>query len=349
MGFYKGAASKQSVPGYTVTIKVALAVCMMRRVGGASPLFSPIGEQEAKLHLDQRLSSIAEYMPGRSRWTLEGLLAACTGQFRLHSLSGLWRLLRRLGIHYQRARTYYHSPDPAYAAKLEYVLRVIGRYQAGKVVVLFADELTYYNHASPAAEYAPIGHQPKAGLAIGGERTWRAVAAVDAYTGRVISTQGHKVTVAMFVRFLQKVAEAYADALVIYLILDNWPVHFHPDVMEALVEQEWPFPYLLPKTWMGLAPKGKYKNLKLPIQLVPLPTYASWLNPVEKIWRATKQGYIHNHSLANNFKELIRIVGEFLAGLEGPSQRILSLVGLLNPQGVFASALSQGRNHQDSS
>lgn len=322
---------------------------MMLKGGDASPLFPPMPAQAAKLHLEKRLSSIADYMPGASRWTLSGLLAACEDLFNVRSLSGLWYLLDHLGIHYQRARTYYHSPDPEYAAKLEYALRVIGRYRAGQVVVLFEDEVTYYNHASPAPAYAPVRQQPKAGLAIGGERSWRAVAAVDAYTGRVFSAQGQKVTIPMFVRFLQQVAQAYPEAKTIYILVDNWPVHFHPDIMEALVEQEWPFTYLLPKTWKELAPKGKYKKLQLPIQLVPLPTYASWLNPVEKIWRTTKQRYIHNHVLAHKFKELIQHVETFLKSLEAPSDKTLSMVGLQNPDGLFAKALDQGRRNHDSS
>ena len=53
----------------------------------------------------------------RARWTLKHLLLTCEG-LRLTSSSGLWRLLERLGISYQRARDYVRSPDPHYEQKL---------------------------------------------------------------------------------------------------------------------------------------------------------------------------------------------------------------------------------------
>lgn len=267
----------------------------------------------------------------------------------VRSPSGLWQLLRYFGISYQRARSYIHSPDLEYDAKCNYLLEIIARHRPGKVAVLFEDELTYYNHASPAADYATVCQQPKAGRAIGSERCWRAIAALDAFTGAVISSQGSRISIPKFVRFLEQVREAYSEHEVIYMILDNWPVHFHPDVLSALVEQEYPFSYHLPRSWLHLKPTGKYSNLQLPIQLIALPTYASWLNPTEKVWRTLKQQRIHNHSLANNFKELTENVDSFLQNLSTPSRKTRSMTGLLNPQGLFAEALVRAGAVLDSS
>ncbi|MBK9335612.1 MAG: transposase [Lewinellaceae bacterium] len=37
--------------------------------------------------------------------------------------------------------------------------------------------------------------------------------------------------------------------------------------------------------------------MNLPVQLHFLPTYASWLNPIEKVWKMLKQDLVHNHPL----------------------------------------------------
>ncbi|MBL1378410.1 transposase [Zobellella iuensis] len=54
----------------------------------------------------------------------------------------------------------------------------------------------------------------------------------------------------------------------------------------------------------------------MPIQIVPLPTYASWLNPIEKLWRKLRQELTHPHpwgrfleQFASDSVELLRYVG----------------------------------------
>lgn len=82
--------------------------------------------------------------------------------------------------------------------------------------------------------------------------------------------------------FYQKVCQLYPKAQVINLVQDNWPVHFHPDVLAALQQQTTRWPWHAPASWAKITPKTT-QSLNLPIQLVLLPTYASWINPIE-IW-----------------------------------------------------------------
>ena len=77
--------------------------------------------------------------------------------------SGLLKVLRKLGIARQKARSYVHSPDVLYAEKLAYMEQVISecaKSEGGKVAV-FMDELTYYNTPSPVADYAPKKNSQK--------------------------------------------------------------------------------------------------------------------------------------------------------------------------------------------
>jgi hypothetical protein len=49
----------------------------------------------------------------------------------------------------------------------------------------------------------------------------------------------------------------------------------------------------------------------LPIQRLWLPTYAAWLNPIEKLWRGLKQEVMHLHRLADAFDALKGHVASF--------------------------------------
>ena len=135
------------------------------------------------------------------------------------------------------------------------------------------------------------------------------------------------------------VVAQYPGVGAICLVVDNWPVHFHPDVTEALQERQCPFPFQLPASWKELRPSGKHRGEGLPMQPVPLPTCPPWLSPSEKTWRWPKRGLLHNRSFANDFKGLKVKVEEFPQPLNSPSIQTLSLVGLLRPDGIYADQL----------
>ncbi|HID52643.1 MAG TPA: hypothetical protein EYP41_11485 [Anaerolineae bacterium] len=65
------------------------------------------------------------------------------------------------------------------------------------------------------------------------------------------------------------------------------------------------------------------------IQLLCLPTYASWLNPIEKLWRWLKQDILHLHRLSDAWPELRQRVDQFLANFSHGSTELLRYVGLL--------------------
>lgn len=272
------------------------------------------------------------------------LLEELQDQWKVKTKSGLWQVLKKLGISYQRARAYVHSPDPQYEEKLAYVQQVLACHEAGKTEVLFADQFTYYNHPGVNRGFAQCKDQPKSRMAIGGSRQRRVAACMNAFTAQVTFIQRQKITIPTLVQLYQDVCQAYSKAETIYIVVDNWPVHYHPDVLEAFIEQTNPFEFKLPKSWQHLKPKGKYADLKLPIQLVSLPTYASWLNPIEKLWKWLKKDLIHQHQFAHLFKELFPMVDQFLQQFEQPSRELLSFSGLLRQDGIFAHSLTEAQH-----
>ena len=265
---------------------------------------------------------------------------------RLTHAGSLHRLLDRLGISRKRARDHLHSPDLQYLEKLRYVSDLLqeARKSGGRVVVAFVDELTYYRHPSPAEAYEQRGPiQPLARRGHGSDTKTRVIAAVDALTGKVTFAQGAKTDLPRIVGFYQALRGAHSGAERIYAVQDNWPVHFHPDVLCALEEQSRPFPFHPAKHWSTQpTPKAKKKwgGWGLPIQIVPLPTYAPWTNPIEKLWRWGKQEVLHLHPWSEKLDTLREWFSGFLSRFAEGSEELLRYIGLSDPTALYHSAWS---------
>jgi hypothetical protein len=265
---------------------------------------------------------------------LASVLSAC-GWLRLRSRPGLSRLLRRLGVRLKQARRHVHSPDGHYRDKLA----TIQLHLQSPDDLLFADEFTLYRQPSLAQAYEQRGHrQPLAELGYSSNRTWRLIAALHAGTGRVHWLEASQLSVGRLVAFYQQVAAAYPTASVVYLAEDNWPMHFHPDVLAALVPQHCPWPWPVSSRW-PTEPSPRAKRLHLPIQLLPLPTYASWTNPTEKLWRWLQQDLLHLHRFGDDWLGLKRAVGQFLDQFAHGSRALLRYVGLSDPARLYQTAL----------
>jgi transposase len=104
-------------------------------------------------------------------------------------------------------------------------------------------------------------------------------------------------------------------------------------VLIALEAQESPFPFLVPSHWPKVAScvaKKRYESWHLPIQLVQLPTYSPWLNPIEKLWRKLKQEFIYMHRYSQDPIGLQQQVLAFLHQFQAGSTDLLQYVGLLS-------------------
>ena len=76
------------------------------------------------------------YGQRQSRWTLAALQASCPW-LGVNTLGGLSQLLDRLAVRRKRARTYLHSPDADYAAKVAYLEACRAAAQAYPEAILF--------------------------------------------------------------------------------------------------------------------------------------------------------------------------------------------------------------------
>jgi hypothetical protein len=275
-----------------------------------------------------------------TRWTLASIQTVCAW-LGTTTPGSLAHLLDRLKLGYKRGRDHVHSPDDAYLAKLASVAVVLdhGRREDRPVAALYLDELTYYRQPSLARAWAASGHeQPLAERSHRSNTTTRIVGALDAATGRVHYRQASAIGVEQLVALYRDLGAVYSRDRRLYIMQDNWPVHYHPDLLVALEPQRllrrWP--RRLPPSWPAepsAKAKRRWGHLHLPIQLVPLPTYASWTNPIEKLWRWLKQDILHLHRLADHLEDLRTLVRAFLDQFQDGSTDLLRYVGLLHADG----------------
>jgi transposase len=100
-----------------------------------------------------------------------------------------------------------------------------------------------------------------------------------------------------------------------YVVQDNWSIHTHPDVQAGLVA--------LPQ-----------------VEPVWLPTYAPWLNLIEKLWRWLREQVLTLHRLADDWDALRERANAFLDQFAEASHALLQYVGL-SGEGKLAQALSK--------
>ena len=139
------------------------------------------------------------------------------------------------------------------------------------------------------------------------------IGALNALTGRVDYLENYVVGRRQVIQFYGQLDQRYGHVERLYVVQDNWSIHQHPDVLAALTG--------LPR----IAP-------------VWLPTYAPWLNPIEKLWRWLRQDQLYVHRLAHDWGVLRQRVNAFFDQFATGSHALLHYVGLLG-DGKLARAL----------
>jgi len=255
--------------------------------------------------------------PAPSRWTLRGIRATFPW-LKDYTLSGVWRVLHRYGLHIRAARVRQHSPDPEYAAKRDHLLDCLRDAAAhpGEVELVFLDEMGYHRWPAESGSWSPSAPAPAPLADRDGpnNKQWRVIGALNALSGRVDYLDAYIVGRAKLIRFYGQVAAAYPDARLIYVVQDNWSIHRHAEVEAALQDLS-----RIEPVWM--------------------PTYAPWLNPIEKLWRWLREQVLTMHRLAGDWDALRERVNAFLDQFAEESHALLQYVGLTG-EGKLAQVLS---------
>jgi DDE superfamily endonuclease len=248
--------------------------------------------------------------------------------------------LQGFGIHFKRSRDHVHSPDTHYLEKLADIVTALEAsvQSDGRIIVVFCDQFSFYRQPTGARDWCQRGasQQPLARRSHHRDTCGRIIGGLNGLTGQTTTRMASQITVSQLVSFYQDLCRTYPDAETIYVVLDNWPVHFHPDVLAALEPQQTPWEMKTPPSW-PTEPSTKAKRLNLAIQLLPLPTYASWCNPIEKLWRKLQQELLHLHRDAQDWPTLKEKIKDWLAKFEPASAELLRYVGLTERSKLYGA------------
>jgi hypothetical protein len=251
--------------------------------------------------------------PAPSRWTLRTIRAA-VDWLTDYTMSGVGRVLQTcgLGLHTSWARSF--SPDPDYTKKVRWLhrwLRDAARHP-DTVAALFLDEFGYQRWPEVAPTW---GLQAAVAPRAGNPPQWRTIGALNALTGQVHYLDGYIVDRQQVIHFYSRLDRAYPKQVeLIYVIQDNWNIPTHPDVLTALES----YPRIKP-VW--------------------LPTYAPWLNPLEKLWRWLRQDILKLHRWVEDWPHVKQRGPDFLGQFAPGSAALLRYVGLQG-KGKLATGLN---------
>jgi transposase len=250
--------------------------------------------------------------PAPSRWTLRTIQASVEWLTE-YTVSGVWRVLQTcgLGLHTSCARLF--SPDPDYRRKVRRLhrgLRDAARHP-DTVVALFLDEFGYQRWPEVAPTW---GAEAAVAQRAGNNQQWRTIGVLNALTGQVNYLDGYIVGRQQVLQFYSRLDRAYPEVARLYVIQDNWNIHTHPDVVTALAG----YPRITP-VW--------------------LPTYAPWLNPLEKLWRWLRQDVLKMHRWVEDWPQVKQRVHDFLDQFAHGSAALLRYVGLVG-KGKLATVIN---------
>lgn len=250
-----------------------------------------------------------------SRWTLDRL-RKCLTWLEPYTLSGVCRVLSRCGLCIRSGRVRQYSPDAGYAEKVKHLYECLRQTATAPEshVLVFVDEMGYrrWPEAGRVWTQAAPTAVPVAGCGGKNNAQWRVIGALNAMTGAVCYLDGYVVGRQKVIEMYRKLTQIYPEAETLYVVQDNWSIHKHPDVLGALSE--------LPQ-----------------VKPVWLPTYAPWLNPIEKLWRWLRQDVLKMHALGGDAEALRERVNGFLDTFASGSDTLLRYVGLQG-EGQLAEA-----------
>lgn len=171
-------------------------------------------------------------------------------------------------------------------------------------VLLFQDEASFYRQPSQGWLWASRGRrQPPMRYSHRSNTLMRVVGFLDVVTGQVLARDFPKVTVERLAQCIGQVSQAYSGVQRIYLVWDNWPNHHHPVVLQAV-----------------------QNDPRLVVLL--LPTYAPWLNAIEKLWRLLHQEVTHAHPWCDDFNQFRQSILNKLEEFSEGSAGLLRYCGL---------------------
>ena len=222
----------------------------------------------------QRIVSVAGARPDAqgiplTRWSLPRLSAHLAGEGIVVSPRHLGTLLAEAGLSFQRTRTWKASPDPDYAEKAARILALCEQPPRDGPVVSFDQMGPVSLRPTAGAGWAPRGRPERQRADYNRRAGIRYVfGAYDVHTDRLRVRLRPKRAGSDMLTFMRQIRLAYPERQRIYWIQDNLSCHWTPAIRAWAADNN--------------------------VELVPTPTYASYLNRIESHFGAIGEFVVKN-------------------------------------------------------
>jgi transposase len=215
---------------------------------------------------EQRIVAVAGARPDTlgvpcTRWSLATRARDLGGQGLEVSPAHLGRILARNGISLQRTRSWKQSPDPDYAAKAARVLALYRQQPENGVVISFDEKGPESLCPKDGRGWARRGRPERHGATYTRRQGIRyLVGALDVHADYLRIRPRPRRNGASTLAFMKKIRLAYPTQIRIYWIQDGLSSHWTAEIRSWAAENK--------------------------MELVPTPTYASYLNRIESTFGA---------------------------------------------------------------
>ena len=254
---------------------------------GLEGLHDELRPGRPRTHEDERVAEVINTAlqttpPNATHWSVRSM-AEHTGI----SKSTVQRWFDLFGVQPHRQRHFKLSNDPFF---IEKVRDIVGLYlnPPDHAVVLCVDEKSQIQALQRTQPMLPMGLGYVEGVTHDYVRhgTTTLFAALDVATGEVLAQCKPRHRHQEFLAFLRHIDANVPETLDIHLIVDNYATHKHPKV----------------KAWLARRPR---------YHMHYTPTYASWINQVERWFGLITQQAIRRGSFSN-VKQLTRKINAFV-------------------------------------
>ena len=172
-----------------------------------------------------------------------------------------------------------------------------------KYVTIYTDECSIYRRPILGQLWFPFGKKPKVFGGFRMNKAGRIIGGVNSVSGDLSFQIVKKTTVNELIKYYTMLPARYPKAEKIFVILDNWPVHFHDKIVKTI---------------------KKYPV----IEFIPLPTYAPWLNKIERLWLYIKKKISNMHPYGDSLKLHLMAIDSILKNLNNKNNFIIKYLGL---------------------
>jgi putative transposase len=257
------------------------------REHGLEGLHDELRAGRPRTHKDERVAEVIntalQTKPAdATHWSVRSM-AEHTGV----SKSTVQRWFNLFGVQPHRQRHFKLSNDPFFVDKVH---DIVGLYlnPPDHAVVLCVDEKTQVQALQRTQPVLPMGLGYVEGVTHDYIRhgTTTLFAALDVATGEVITQCKQRHRHQEFLSFLRHIDENVPAQLDVHFIVDNYTTHKHPKV----------------KAWLASRPR---------YHIHYTPTYASWLNQIERWFGIITQKAIRRGSFSN-VKDLVKKIDRFV-------------------------------------